>query len=98
MNDPRTMTELYKNLSWMYSLLKDGGTDAYYLRVICGSSYMYEVYLRLTEAEVAVFLPAVAAGQPDTLTALAKQVMHYGGAGISGREYLREARPERPQS
>ena len=30
--------------------------------LICGSSYMYEVFLRLTEAEVAAFLPAVAAG------------------------------------
>ena len=92
------MTELYKNLPWMYSLLHDEPTGAYYLRVICGSSYVYEVYLRLTEAEVVAFLPAVAAGQSDALTALAKQVMHYGAAGIPGREYLRETRLERPQS
>ncbi len=62
MADPGTMTELYKNLPWMYSLLNDEPAGAYYLRVICGSSYMYEVFLRLTEAEVAAFLPAVAAG------------------------------------
>ncbi|MCI1186002.1 hypothetical protein MON38_01120 [Hymenobacter sp. DH14] len=98
MNDPNTMTEIYKNLPWMYSLLKDEPAGVYYLRVVCGSSYLYEVYLRLTEAEVVVFLPAVAAGQPDTLTELAKQVMYHGGQGIPGREYRREARPEPPQS
>ena len=92
------MTEIYKNLPWMYSLLQDEPTGAYYLNVVCGTVGWYEVYLRLTEAEVAAFLPAVAAGSPDALTALAKQAMHHGGQGIPGREYLRGARPERPQS
>ena len=92
------MTELYKNLPWMYSLLHDERTGAYYLNVVCGTIGWYEVCLRLTEAEVAAFLPAVAAAQFEALTALAKQVMHYGGQGIPGREYLRELRPERPQS
>ena len=98
MTDPRKMTKIYKNLPWMYSLLKDEPSGTYYREVVCGTIGWYEVYLRLTEAEVAAFLPAVAAVQPDALTALAKQVMHYGGQGIPGREYLREQRPERPQS
>ncbi|MDQ2793250.1 MAG: hypothetical protein M3Y12_04475 [Bacteroidota bacterium] len=54
--------------------------------------------LLLTEAEVAVFLPAIAAGQPDALLGLVRQVISHGGRSISGREYLREQRPERPQS
>ncbi|GAA4020909.1 hypothetical protein GCM10022409_00560 [Hymenobacter glaciei] len=90
MNNPRKMTELYKNLPWMYSLLKDESAGAYYLEVVCGTIGWYEVYLRLTEAEVAAFLPAVAAGVPDALTALAKEVMHHGAQGIPGREYRRE--------
>ena len=92
------MTEIYKNLPWMYCLRHDEPTDAYYLEVVCGSTYLYQVYLRLTAAEVAAFLPAVAAGQPDALTALAKEVLNHGAQGIPGREYLCEKRPERPQS
>ena len=95
---PKPVTEICKNLPWMYSLLHDEPTGAYYLNVTCGTIGWYEVYLRLTEAEVVAFVPAVAAGRPDALTVLAKQVMHDGGQGIPGREYLREARPERPQS
>ena len=72
MTDPRKMTKIYKNLPWMYSLLKDEPSGTYYLEVVCGTIGWYEVYLRLTEAEVAAFLPAVAAGQPDALTALAQ--------------------------
>lgn len=90
---PAVMTELYKNLPWIYSLVKVEHTGAYYLRVVCGSIYMYKVHLRLTETEVVAFLPAVAAGSPDALTALAKQVMHPGGQGIPGRKYVRETRP-----
>ena len=95
---PSVMTEIYKNLPWMYSLLHDEPTGAYYLNVVCGTIGWYEVYLRLTEAEVAAFLPAVARLQPDALTALAIEVAGHGARGIPGREYLREQRPERPQS
>ena len=96
--NPEPVTEIYKNLPWIYSLLKDEPAGTYYLEVVCGTIGWYEVYLRLTQAKVAAFLLAVAAGQPDALNALAKQVLHDGGQGIPGREYLRETHPERPQS
>ena len=98
MNDPRTMTEIYKNLPWMYSLLKDEGTGAYYLNVVCGTVGWYEVSLLLTETEVAVFLPAIAAGQPNAMLGLVREIIGHGATGIPGREYLRETRPVRPQS
>ena len=81
----------------MYSLLREEPTGTHYLRVVCGSTFLYEVFLQLTDAEVAAVLPAVAAAQPDALTALARQVMHHGAAGIPGRTYLREDRPVPPQ-
>ena len=88
---PNDMTIVYNNQPWMYSLLKDKPSGVYYLEVVCGSTFLYNVYLRLTDEEVATFLPDVAADKEHNMTALAKQVMHYGGHGIAGREYLRPA-------
>ena len=88
---PNEMTTIYTNQPWMYSLLKNEFSGVYYLEVVCGSIGLYNMYLRLTDEEVATFLPNIAAGKEHNLTALAKQVMHYGGHGIAGREYLQPA-------
>ncbi|MBG8552009.1 hypothetical protein [Hymenobacter guriensis] len=86
----RKMTTLYKNIPWMYSLLHDEATGAYYLQVVCGTSAWYEMALRLTEAEAVLFLADVAAADPEKhMTPLAKQVMSQAPTGIAGREYLR---------
>ncbi|MET4073565.1 hypothetical protein [Hymenobacter sp. UYCo722] len=46
-----------------------------------------------------MFLPAVAANQPNTLLGgLVREVIGYAGRGIPGRKYLREQQPARPQS
>ena len=57
MINPQALTELYKNLPWMYSLLREEPTGTHYLRVVCGSTFLYEVFLQLTDAEVAAVLP-----------------------------------------
>ncbi|MCR5886772.1 hypothetical protein LRS06_03080 [Hymenobacter sp. J193] len=86
----QNMTTLYKNIPWMYSLLHEEATGAYYLQVVCGTSAWYEMALRLTEAEVALFLADLAAHDPEKhMTLLAKQVMGQASTGIAGREYLR---------